>query len=124
MKKSLYAAVMACFLLAGHVPAIHAQDSRTQADNTKNNKGDQPTADQQKENATDRQITQRIRSAVVKDKELSTYAHNIKIITQNGEVTLKGPVRTEQEKESIESKAVGVAGNGHVTNQLEIAPKQ
>ena len=46
------------------------------------------------------------------------------IITQNGEVTLKGPVRTEQEKESIESKAVGIAGSGHVTNQLEVAPKQ
>ena len=124
MKTSLYAAVIACLLLAGHVPAMRAQDNASQADNTRNNKGDQPTADQQKENATDRQITQRIRSAVVKDKELSTYAHNIKIVTQNGEVTLKGPVRTEQEKESIESKAVEVAGSGHVTNQLEIAPKQ
>ena len=124
MKSSLYAAVMACFLLAGHVPAIHAQDNTSQADNTRNNKGDQPTAEQQKENATDRQITQRIRSAIVKDKELSAYAHNVKIITQNGEVTLKGPVRTEQEKDSIESKAVGIAGAGHVTNQLEVAPKQ
>jgi len=124
MKTSLYAAVIACLLLAGHVPATHAQDSASQADNTRNNKGDQPTADQQKENATDRQITQRIRSAVVKDKDLSTYAHNVKIITQNGEVTLKGPVRTEQEKESIESKAVSIAGTGHVTDQLEIAPKQ
>jgi hyperosmotically inducible periplasmic protein len=124
MKTSLYAAVIACLLLAGHVPAMRAQDSTSQADNTRNNKGDQPTADQQKENTTDRQITQRIRSAVVKDKDLSTYAHNIKIITQNGEVTLKGPVRTEQEKESIESKAAEVAGSGHVTDQLEIAPKQ
>ena len=124
MKTSLYAAVIACLLLAGHVPMIHAQDSAAQADNTRNNKGDQPTADQQKENATDRQTTRRIRSAIVKDKDLSTYAHNIKIVTQNGEVTLKGPVRTEQEKERIESKAVDIAGSGHVTNQLEIAPKQ
>jgi hyperosmotically inducible protein len=124
MKSSLYAAVLACFLSVGSVPAIHAQDSANQADNTRNNKGDQTTADQQKENTADRQITQKIRSAIVKDKELSTYAHNVKIITQNGEVTLKGPVRTEQEKESIESKAVGIAGSGHVTNQLEVAPKQ
>ena len=124
MKTSLYAAVIACLLLAGHVPAMRAQDSTSQADNTRNNKGDQPTADQQKENTTDRQITQRIRSAVVKDKDLSTYAHNIKIITRDGKVTLKGPVRTEEDKASIEAKAVAVAGADNVTNQLQIAPKQ
>jgi len=58
----------------------------------------------------------------VKDKSLSTYAHNIKIITQDGKVTLKGPVRSEEEKASIESKAVAIAGQNNVTNQLEVAP--
>ena len=58
----------------------------------------------------------------MKDKSLSTYAHNIKIITQDGKVTLKGPVRSEEEKASIESKAVAIAGQNNVTNQLEVAP--
>jgi hyperosmotically inducible protein len=56
------------------------------------------------------------------DKTLSTYAHNVKVITQGGQVTLNGPVRSDEEKKSVEAKAVEVAGNGHVTNQLSIAP--
>ena len=55
----------------------------------------QKTADQQKGNGSDLQITQQIRQAILRDKSLSTYAHNIKIITQNGQVTLKGPVRSD-----------------------------
>ncbi len=56
------------------------------------------------------------------DKSLSTYAHNIKIITRDGHVTLKGPVRTEDEKTAIGEKATQVAGAGNVTNHLTIAP--
>jgi hyperosmotically inducible periplasmic protein len=97
-----------------------------QADNTKMNKGDATkdttTADQQKMNPGDRAITQKIRAEIVKDKSLSTYAHNIKIITQDGKVTLKGPVRTQEEKASIEGKATAIAGGGNVTSQLDIAP--
>ena len=55
---------------------------------------------------------------------LSNYAHNIKIITQGGKVTLRGPVRSEDEKNSLEAKAVAVAGQENVTNQLEIAPSK
>ena len=62
------------------------------------------------------------RSALMNDKALSTYAHNIKIITQDGHVTLKGPVRTEDEKTAIGEKATQVAGAGNVTNHLKIAP--
>ena len=95
-------------------------------DNTKTNQGDAnkgaTTADQQKMNAADRNITKEIRSSIMKDKSLSTYAHNIKIITQDGKVTLKGPVRSEEEKSSIESKAVAIAGANNVTDQLEVAP--
>src|SRR5580700_9416710 len=88
------------------VPGIsHAQQSAP--DNTKRNQGDASqgatTADQQKMNPVDRNITKQIRSAIIKDKSLSSYAHNIKIIAQDGKVTLKGPVRSEDEKASIES---------------------
>ena len=57
------------------------------------------------------------------DKSLSSYAHNVKVITTNGSVTLKGPVRTDEEKSAIEAKATEVAGAGNVTSELTIAPK-
>jgi osmotically-inducible protein OsmY len=89
------------------------------------NKGDASkdatTADQQKMNPSDRAISQKIRAEIMKDKSLSTYAHNVKIITQDGKVTLKGPVRTQDEKAAIEGKAMAIAGDGNVTNQIEIA---
>jgi osmotically-inducible protein OsmY len=58
----------------------------------------------------------------VQDKSLSTYAHNVKIVTQGGSVTLKGPVRSEEEKHMVEAKATEIAGAGHVTNELSVAP--
>ena len=110
-------------VLSTSVPAILAQ---TPADNTKVNTRDRAkgavTADQQKDNASDRKLTQTIRRALVQDKSLSSYAHNVKVIARGGQVTLKGPVRSEEEKQNIESKAVVVAGAGHVTNQMSIAP--
>ena len=60
----------------------------------------------------------------MKDKSLSTYAHNVKIITQNGVVTLKGPVRSEEEKQAVEAKAKEIAGPGKVTSDLEVKPKR
>jgi osmotically-inducible protein OsmY len=97
------------------------------ADNTKSNKLDPSntaaTADAQKDNAGDRTITQRIRKSLVTDKSLSTYAHNVKIVSVNGTVTLNGVVRSEDEKNAIEAKAVSVAGQGHVVNDLKVAPK-
>jgi len=114
--------VLGLWLGAG--PQVRAQQNAP--DNTKTNQGDAnkgaTTADQQKMNAADRNITKEIRSAIMKDKSLSTYAHNIKIITQDGKVTLKGPVRSEDEKAAIESKAVAIAGANNVTDQLEVAP--
>jgi len=102
--------------------------AQTPADNTKVNTRDRAkgaaTADQQKENATDRDVTQKIRKALMQDKSLSSYAHNVKVITQGGQVTLKGPVRSDQEKQTVEAKAVAVAGAGHVTNQMSVAPAQ
>jgi hyperosmotically inducible periplasmic protein len=111
----------ACSLLV--LPAAAQQ---TPPDNTKVNKADRAqgavTADQQKENEADRDLTKKIRQAVVGDKALSTYAHNVKIVSQDGQVTLKGPVRSEAEKASIEAKATEIAGAGKVTNQITVAP--
>ena len=109
-------------LAAPRVSAFRLQD----ADNTRMNKGDASkdatTADQQKMNSSDRAITQKIRAEIMKDKSLSTYAHNVKVVTQDGKVTLKGPVRTAEEKSAVEGKAASVAGESNVTSQLEIAP--
>jgi hyperosmotically inducible periplasmic protein len=105
-----------------------AAQQSPEPDNTKANSGagdkSAVTADQQKENPADRQMVRQIRQAIIKDKSLSTYAHNIKVIVQNGAVTLKGPVRSEEEKNALEAKATEVAGEGKVTNELEVEPKK
>ena len=97
-------------------------------DNTKMNQADRsndrPTADQQKDNPSDRELTQHIRQAIMEDKSLSTYAHNVKIISQNGVVTLKGPVRSDDERRAIEAKANEVAGKDKVVNELTVVPDQ
>ena len=98
---------------------------QSKADNTKVNKRDrnagEVTADQQKVNATDRELTKKIRQSVLADKSLSTYAHNIKIISQNGAVTLKGPVKSDDEKKAIVAKAVAVAGSADkVSDQISV----
>ena len=111
-------------LMAAPVPR-YQYSQQTAPDNTKKNKDqNSPTADQQKVNPADRAITQKIRKAVHDDTGLSTYGHNIKIITQDGKVTLRGPVRSEDEKNNLQAKAVTVAGQENVTNQLEIAPSK
>ena len=104
------------------------KSSATAPDNTGKNERDRNpsavTADQQKENPADRDLARQIRKALVKDKSLSTYAHNIKVIAQNGVVTLKGPVKTEQEKQSIEAKAAEVAGGADkVKSEIEVTGK-
>ena len=115
--------VFCASLMAAPIPG--KQDPQTPPDNTKQNKDQtNPTADQQKMNPADRALTQKIRKAIHDDTTLSTYAHNIKIISQDGKVTLRGPVRSEDEKNNIEAKAVAVAGQGNVTDQLEIAPSK
>ncbi|HZQ19026.1 MAG TPA: BON domain-containing protein [Terriglobales bacterium] len=107
-----------------------AQDSSTKPapDNTRVNERDrsqaESTADQQKENRPDRDITRDIRRSIMADKSLSTYAHNVKIISENGTVTLKGPVRSEEEKRAIEEKASEIVGKHKVTNQLDVKPQQ
>jgi len=109
-----------CSLVA--VPAI----AQAPADNTKVNQRDRAdgavTADQQKENASDLALVKKIRQSLMNDKSLSTYAHNVKVVAQGGQVTLKGPVRSEHEKKSVEAKATKIAGAGRVTNEITVAP--
>jgi len=99
--------------------------AQTQPDNTKVNQRDrsaaEATADQQKSNAADMNMTKTIRRSIMADKSLSTYAHNIKVISQNGVVTLKGPVKSDAEKTAVVAKAVAVTGSAdHVTDQISV----
>jgi len=116
-------------LLSFWIGPVYAQatDDTTKPDNTSVNKRDrnpgEATADQQKMNAADRALTAKIRKAVIADKSLSTYAHNVKIISQNGTVTLKGPVHTDGEVRSIMAKATEQAGGpDKVVNQMSVKP--
>ena len=128
MKKIVRSLLLTTLALSSSLALIAFQDagsSSTPADNTTVNQRDrnksEPTADQQKNNKADLETTRQIRKALVADKSLSTYAHNVKVVTQNGKVTLKGPVRSDDEKKAVEAKAVEVAGAGNVTNQLAVA---
>ena len=81
----------------------------------------QVTADQQKNDKLDRELTQNIRKAVMADKSLSLQAHNVKIISRNGMVTLRGKVKSEDEKKTIVDKATQAAGAGNVTDELTVS---
>ena len=113
-------------LLCGVGCVIHAQTpdpNVLKPDNTKVNKRDrnsgQLTADQQKSNVSDRNLTAQIRRSIMADKTLSTYAHNIKIMSQNGAVTLKGPVKSEDEKKVVLAEAV-VGSADKITDQVSV----
>jgi hyperosmotically inducible periplasmic protein len=114
----------AASLLSGAAAVVGAQ----QPDNTKVNKRDRnagaATADKAKDNKSDREMMQEVRKAIVDDKDLSTYAHNVKVIGKNGKITLKGPVRSSEEKTSVVAKATEVAGAGNVVDQLTVKPEK
>ena len=76
-----------------------------------------------KRKRSDRDITQQIRQSIMKDKSLSTYAHNVKIVSQNGAVTLKGRCDRRTKSAPIEAKAAQVVGQDKVTSELEVKPK-
>ena len=109
--------------LLGSAPFVFAEDLQpdNSATNVRDRSGDSITAIDQADSAEDLRITQSIRKAVVADDALSVNAQNVKIITNDGQVTLRGPVKTEDEKKAIEGKAKQVAGVKNVDNQLEIA---
>jgi osmotically-inducible protein OsmY len=133
MSKALVRSLSFLLVLFSSLTFIWAQEPESKqnqpaSDNTKINQRDrsksEPTADQQKENRSDRELARQIRRAIVKDKSLSTYAHNIRIVAQDGMVTLKGPVNTQEEKQAIEAKAAEIAGQGKITNEIEVGSKE
>lgn len=94
-------------------------------DNSKVNERDRDrnaiTAESQSNASSDTELTRRIRRDLTSDKDLSVNAHNVKIITIKGKVTLRGPVNSENEKESVLKHAQAVVGASNVTNHLEVA---
>jgi len=121
---------LALLILGGSPGTVRAADTttatppQTAPDNTGRNVrdrgGDTVTPGDQSNTQGDLHLTQQIRKAIMADKSLSTNAKNIKIITANGRVTLRGPVNTPQEKATIEAKAQHIAGVTNVESQLEV----
>ena len=130
MKKALLLLSISLLVFGGYAcnsqPAAKAQTqaAKTSPDNTERNVQDRSgatlTPGDQSESKADLDLTQRVRQAVVADDSLSTNAHNVKIITSNGVVTLRGPVNSTKEKANIDAKARHLAGETKVENQLEI----
>jgi len=108
-------------------PCVLTYAQAPQPDNTRVNQRDrsaaEPTADQQKMNSSDQKLSANIRKSIMDDKTLSTDAHNIKVISQDGVVTVKGPVKSEDEKKTIIAKATAVAGDATKVHD-EISVKQ
>jgi hyperosmotically inducible periplasmic protein len=121
MKRTLLA--IAC-LSALSLAALAADDEKSKPDNTKTNERDRSgeikTSGDQSNSSSDLKVTQAIRQALMKDGELSTTAKNIKIITANGQVTLRGPVKTAQEKAKVDQIARSAAGGAQIDDQLDV----
>ena len=104
--------------------ALAADNEKTKPDNTAVNErdrsGDSLTSGDQSNSSADLKITQAIRQALMKDSGLSMTAKNIKVITTNGQVTLRGPVKTAQEKTKIDQLAKSAAGGAHIDDQLDV----
>ena len=131
MSKHSFSRCLGLLLLLVVFVLAWAQDStstsQTAGDNSKVNQQErqpsEPTADQQKNNRSDLDITREIRQSLTQDKSLSTYAHNVKVIAQNGKVTLKGPVRSDDEKTAVLAKAAEVAGQTNINDEMTVVPK-
>ena len=107
--------------------AAYGQTPPGAADNTRVNQRDrnpaEATADQQKMNGPDTKLAATVRKSIVDDKSLSTYAHNVKVIVQDGVVTLKGPVHSAEERRTIVAKATDAAGGASkVHDELSVEP--
>ena len=102
-----------------------SQSTQVPPDNTGRNVRDRDDANKtpgdQAENEADRTITQNVRQALTNDDSLSTDGKNVKVVTSDGNVTLRGPVKSDKEKSEIENKAKQIAGVKNVDNQLEVA---
>jgi hyperosmotically inducible periplasmic protein len=121
MKRTIL--TLAC-LSAFSLAALAADDEKAKPDNAATNErdrsGETKTSGDQSNSSADLKITQAIRQALMKDSELSTTAKNIKIITANGQVTLRGPVKATQEKAKVDQIARSAAGGAQIDNQLDV----
>lgn len=95
----------------------NSRSNRQVPENTSN------TADQQMNDEADLDVTKRIRESLMADKTLSTYGHNVKVVSIHGQVTLNGVVRSQEEKAAIGRKAAAVVGRGRIVNDLQVAAK-
>ena len=124
MKRTLLA--LTCLSAFG-LAALAADDKKVDADNTAKNErdrsGETQTSGDQLNSSADLKTTQAIRQALIKDPELSATAKNIKVITTNGHVTLRGPVKTSQEKAKVDQLAKSAAGGAQIEDQLEVTNK-
>lgn len=122
LRNTSFAMALACASMAFSSQSIHAQCASTKPDNSAQNKNqnDGNTADNQPNGKTDLQFTADIRKAIIADKDLSTYAHNVKIITKNGTVVLKGPVKSDDEKAKVVNDAANVIARDHITDQMTV----
>jgi hyperosmotically inducible periplasmic protein len=104
--------------------AAVAADEKTNPNNTAINKrdrsGETDTSGDQSNTSADLKVTQAVRRALMQDSQLSTTAKNIKVITANGQVTLRGPVNTAEEKAKIDQLAKSAAGGAQIVNQLDV----
>ena len=111
-------------LSALSLAAFAADNEKAKPDNTETNErdrsGETKTSGDQSNSPADLKITQAIRRALMKDGELSTSAKNIKVITANGQVTLRGPVKTAQEKAKVDQIARSAAGGAQIDDQLDV----
>jgi hyperosmotically inducible periplasmic protein len=120
--KSTKVASAALAVVCSFSPLLAQTDQKPAPDNSKVNADHATTADNQSNASSDRLMTANVRKAIMADKELSTYAHNIKIVTMNGHVTLKGPVKSEDEKQRIASDVISIIPADSLTNQLTVKP--
>jgi hyperosmotically inducible periplasmic protein len=112
-------ACLSAFSLAALAGNEKAEPDNT-ATNERDRSGETQTSGDQSNSSADLKTTQAIRQALMKDSELSTTAKNIKVITANGQVTLRGPVKTTQEKAKISQLAKSAAGGAQIDNQLAV----
>jgi hyperosmotically inducible protein len=121
MKRTLLA--LTC-LSALSLAVVADDNEKTKPDNTATNQrdrsGETKTSGDQSNSSADLKITQAIRQALMRDRELSMTAKNIKVITANGQVTLRGPVRSAQEKTKIDQIAKSAAGGAQIDDQLDV----
>jgi len=121
MRRTILA--LAC-LSALSLAAFATDNEKAKPDNTATNdrdrSGETKTSGDQSNSSADLKVTQAIRRALMKDRELSTTAKNIKIITANGQVTLRGPVKSAQEKAKVDQITRSAASGAQIDDQLEV----